>query len=148
MFSEMQPIGFIRWLVKGSTWGLEMWSACLSCSVRQCSVVIHLVSKSVSFLGVRDFFQFLHINIRNVQYSSDCWIFIISWCFSWRPCLKEFFFSGMRRSHQIIWQMWEGDCCPTCSYKWCLVKKNGKRKKCASQRDNTGKIIDFPYLRN
>jgi len=33
------------------------------------------------------------------------------------------FFSDMRRNHHIILQMWEGDCCPTCSYEWCLVEK-------------------------
>jgi hypothetical protein len=50
MFSEMQLTGFTHWLVKESTWGLEMFGAFLSCSLMQYSMAVHLVSDSVQFI--------------------------------------------------------------------------------------------------
>lgn len=83
-------------------------------------------------MRVHDFCQFLHINNKKVQYSSDCWLFIISWFFSWRPHLKVFFFWHLEKSsdnntnvgggllsHLFIWMV--------------PCRKNGKHKKCASQ---------------
>jgi hypothetical protein len=45
--------------------------------------------------------------------------------------------------HSVIVQMWEGDFCPTLFVQMLHCRKNGKHKKCASQRDNTGKITRF-----
>jgi len=89
-------------------------------------------------MGVHDFCQFLHINIRKVQYSSDCWIVIISWFFSWRPCLKEiFFFWRVEKSSDNFTNVGRG-LLSHLFVRMVPCKKNGKHKKMCHRETTLG----------